>query len=113
VTGIGSMAFFDCDKLSSVIIPASVESIGYGAFDQCEMLSEITIDRTEAPKISFSTFGTNKNTKIFVPAGSVSYDTGYWANYTVVYRSSASVEIPKGAKGYESGNWSEYTIIYK
>jgi hypothetical protein len=113
VTSIGSMAFFGCEKLSNVTIPASVTNIGYGAFDQCEMLSEITIDRTEAPKISFCTFGTNKNTKLFVPAGSVSYDTGYWVNYTVVYGDNVSGQTsipPKPEDRFRCGDNARWEL---
>ena len=35
VTSIASDAFYNCYKLTSVIIPNSVNSIGYGAFRYC------------------------------------------------------------------------------
>ena len=39
ITSIGSCAFFGCTNLSSVFIPASVLSIGYGAFEFCQSMS--------------------------------------------------------------------------
>ena len=35
VTHIGKLAFADCKKLAEIYIPSSVTSIGYGAFDNC------------------------------------------------------------------------------
>ncbi|MGD0261859.1 MAG: leucine-rich repeat domain-containing protein [Verrucomicrobiota bacterium] len=43
VTSIDDYAFFDCDHLTSVTIPASVASIGYSAFEYCQSLTSITI----------------------------------------------------------------------
>ena len=43
VTSIGDGAFFDCDFLTSVTIPDSVTSIGDGAFFNCDFLTSVTI----------------------------------------------------------------------
>ena len=43
VKEIGHSAFYDCDSLTSVIIPDSVTSIGPAAFYKCKNLTEITI----------------------------------------------------------------------
>ena len=43
VTGIGDSAFFACDGLTSVTIPAGVTSIGYAAFWQCSGLTNMEI----------------------------------------------------------------------
>ena len=42
-TKIGDYAFYYCDKLASVTIPASVTSIGTSAFEKCTSLASITI----------------------------------------------------------------------
>lgn len=39
VQGIGWLAFADCTSLTSVTLPASVTAIGYGAFDGCPNLT--------------------------------------------------------------------------
>ncbi|MDE6266382.1 MAG: leucine-rich repeat domain-containing protein [Muribaculaceae bacterium] len=41
VVGVGSSAFSDCDMVTSVILPASVTSIGDYAFDGCENLKTV------------------------------------------------------------------------
>ena len=43
VTGIGSYAFTGCDRLSSVILPKTIETIGTRAFNRCILLQDINI----------------------------------------------------------------------
>ena len=43
VTSIGYAAFYDCDSLTSVVIPNSVTSIGGGAFVDCDSLTSVII----------------------------------------------------------------------
>ena len=43
VTNIGYFAFYDCDGLTSVMLPASVTNIGYFAFYDCDGLTSVTL----------------------------------------------------------------------
>lgn len=43
VTSIGSMAFFDCENITSVTIPGTVISIGDCAFNGCSAITSISI----------------------------------------------------------------------
>ena len=54
VTAIGAYAFNDYDALTSVTIPASVESIGYEAFRDCQNLETATLSSNS----SLQTIGT-------------------------------------------------------
>ncbi len=53
---IGSYAFYECNKLTSIIIPDNVKNIGAGAFSQCTNLSTITIGEnvTNIEKYAFN-----------------------------------------------------------
>ena len=46
VTAIATMAFFGCDSLSAVQIPASVREIGDLAFADCEALAYVSVSRS-------------------------------------------------------------------
>ena len=43
VTSIGERAFYECDSLTSIVIPSGVTSIGSWAFAHCSGLTSITI----------------------------------------------------------------------
>ncbi len=44
VTSILDMAFYECEDLTSIAFPASVNSIGSSVFDGCVSLASITVD---------------------------------------------------------------------
>ena len=48
VTSIGNYAFYDCDSLTSVVIPDSVTSIGNYAFYNCSSLTDVYYTGSEA-----------------------------------------------------------------
>ena len=43
VTAIVGLAFYNCSGLTSITIPDTVTSMGWGVFDHCESLTSITI----------------------------------------------------------------------
>ena len=93
VTNIASRAFFDCNELVSITIPAGVESIGSYAFSGCKGLVSITIplsvtrfdwcalshcSNLESIKFSGTEEQWNAITKIFTW-------NEYTGNYTITY----------------------------
>jgi len=65
VTSIGSSAFEDCDSLTRIEIPASVTSIGDEAFSGCSTLTRIEIPAS-VTSIGYSAFGgCNSLTRVY------------------------------------------------
>lgn len=63
VTGIGINAFYGCSqKLNSVKLPSTLQTIGFSAFYDCDQLSEITIPES-VTSIGRSAFGSSTKLK--------------------------------------------------
>jgi len=73
VVGIGGSAFENCSILTSVTIPNSVTSIGYAAFSGCSSLTNVYCYAENVPSTSSSTFNNSSISSaiLHVPAGSV------------------------------------------
>ncbi len=56
VTSIGAYAFYGFDRLQSVSIPDSVQSIGEGAFARCTSIKKIDISRTAVTSVGTLAF---------------------------------------------------------
>jgi hypothetical protein len=88
VTTIGSGAFWGCSTLVSVTIPASVTSIEWNAFIGCHGLTDITVKwKTTPATISSSTFSglTLSHITLHVPAGTAAiYETAdVWKGFAI------------------------------
>ena len=88
VTSIGSNAFYDCDGLTSVVIPNSVTSIGDDAFYNCDGLTSVVIPNSVSSIGGFAFYGCNNlkvvlnNSSFTFAKGSTNY--GYIARYAEV-----------------------------
>lgn len=72
MTSIGSYAFHECKKLSSITIPANVSEIGEGAFYRTSLVS-VTCCATNPPTIENDSFSSDYSDRIlYVPASCVS-----------------------------------------
>ena len=80
VLGIGSSRdniypFQGCKKLTSVIIPNSVTSIGYGAFSGCSGLTSVSIPNSVTSIDMYAFWGCSGLTSIKVESGNTVYDS--------------------------------------
>lgn len=73
---------FRTSKLTSIRIPASVTSLGWGAFYQCGSLLKVIIDATTPPTLGGSAFASgNANRKIYVPDSAIDAYKTAWSDY--------------------------------
>ena len=64
VTSIGDYAFYNCDSLTSVTIGNGVTSIGSYAFDDCYLLTSVTIGNSVTSIGSYAFYGCSSLTKV-------------------------------------------------
>ena len=73
---------FSCVRMQNITIPASVTSIGEGAFSYCYILTEVTCEGTTAPTLGENAFyDSDKLERIYVPSGSLSDYQSKWSQY--------------------------------
>ena len=83
ITEIGARAFYDCNRLKQMTLPAAVEIIGNEAFASCAELSEVYCKAQNPPLVGEMIFDKDKIFAIYVPAESVeAYKTAEgWSEY--------------------------------
>ena len=67
VTKIRNNAFWDCDKLTSIILPDSVLEIGSSAFDSCSGLLEVKLGKNTTKIGTYAFRNCDKLTSIVIP----------------------------------------------
>ncbi len=104
VTRIVDFAFDNCDELTRISLPDSMEQIGMQAFELCSGLTTITIP-TNVTSIGFGAYGGCTLESVFfdgdVPASLGASLFGGAAGFTVYYRD--------GSAGFSEPTWNGYT----
>lgn len=113
VTSISDEAFYDCNSLTSIIIPEGVTSIGDSAFRGCSGLTTITIPESVTSIGDYAFKSCYSLTSIILPESVISI-----GDYAFSYCSSLTRIIFNGIKAQwqaiEKGPcWNSYTNDYK
>ena len=110
VEQVMSSAFYGCDKLTSVEIPATVKSIGYQAFYGCTSLEEVTVQTANPPSIGKQAFSEEVLQKaiLWVPEGAKeAYSNSSWNNYFENIKEVGEGELFKSLK--DGDTFTAYT----
>ena len=103
VTSIGKYAFYWCE-LTSINIPNSVTSIGYGAFSGCSRLTSISIPVScEASIATGALAGCTGLTSITIPSSVTSIDSAAFYGCSGL----TSINIPSGVTSIGNYAFSE------
>ena len=100
VTGIGDSAFFGCDGLTSVAIPASVTEIGNWAFENCSELISVTLGEGVRWLGDHVFSGCESLETIFVQPGNCDYESEDGVLFERIWGEGRTlVHFPEGRSG--------------
>ncbi len=112
VTSIGAHAFAYSISLSKIFIPAGVESIGEGAFVECNAITAVHVENPVPVEIAENTFTNRSNATLYVPSGSVAAykEAAYWQEFKeIVHMENIIVNSDLEDSDYSSfsNEWQE------
>ena len=106
---IGNYAFFDCDRLTSIILPDGVTSIGSQAFYYCSGLISFTVPESVTSIGEYAFSGCSSLTSITIPEGVTSIGNYTFDNCTALKK----VIIEDGSSTLSLGyNGSSQGLFY-
>ena len=71
LTDIETVGISGCTEMKSVVLPATLKTIGYDAFWYCQQLTTVTINAVNPPALVNNPFRATRIEKIYVPKSSV------------------------------------------
>ena len=98
VIGISDSAFSENDKLKSIVLPDSVESIGKEAFVYCTSLTTVTLPKQMKDIAEGAFFGCEKLTSIVIPEGITTIYTDTFSNCSAL----KEIQFPSTLKTIEA-----------
>ena len=115
VTAIGSSAFEALSNLSKVTLPATIETIGYAAFNQCTSLSDVYILAEQAPTLlDINGLPTEDDNFAFAGLPMMLGMARAMGNNALDYGQPATLHVPEGClENYQKSPWTGwfFTII--
>lgn len=115
VEAIAESAFYDCDKITSIIIPSGVTSIGQHAFYNCSSLKEIDIPDSlismGADVFSNGIIDLINDQSEYIDGGK--YVDGWLVKYVSTDSDIKSIEIEDGTVGIADGAFTLAPYIHE
>ncbi len=94
ITSIGGLAFFNCESLTRITIPASVTSIGDRAFEGCKSLTSVAIPDSVTSIGEYTFFNCDSLTSITIPDSVTSISNFAFSSCESLTRISVSTKNP-------------------
>lgn len=114
VTSINDTAFAG-DELTSIILPNTIDSIGFAAFISCTNLTSITSEASIPPVLGTNVFnGVSPNIPVYVPCGTISQyqaatDWSYFTNYQNLPITTTIIDSVVNGNTYNQYGFNETT----
>ena len=93
--------FYGCSSLTSITIPSSMKSIGYGAFYGCSVLTSVICEAVTPPTCGEDVFGSvpTEFTTLYVPEASVETyrSTNPWSTFGKINNINTKIEAVTGS----------------
>ena len=133
LTEIRPYVFYYNSNVTEIVVPASVTTIGEGAFGNCAALTKVTFAGNKITNLDSFIFPSTGNlSEVTIPSSVTEIDTyafiyagpinvimkskqaPTWTGVDITlsdYYSTVVFYVPEGSTGYDTGKWADVTVI--